>query len=112
MSSLKLYPAYLIALQSRISEVQTNLPELPWQTHERLKRAYGLSDKNIEILLKIESVKDVPYDGRGADVKGSIVSYFDALCQRNNRDPSVVFNWFVLLISKPDKPLTLYQDGT
>ncbi|KAH6914684.1 glutamyl-tRNA amidotransferase [Coprinopsis sp. MPI-PUGE-AT-0042] len=78
---------------SRISDVQTNLPELPWQTHARLKRSYGLSDKNIEILLKIESVKDVPYDGRNADVKGSIVNYFDALCQRKNRDPSVVFNW-------------------
>ncbi|KAG2013155.1 glutamyl-tRNA(Gln) amidotransferase [Coprinopsis cinerea AmutBmut pab1-1] len=79
--------------ESRISGVRDGLPELPWETQERLKTSYGLSDKNIEILLKIESIKDVPYDGRDADAKGSIVKYFDALCAGNKRDSKIVFNW-------------------
>lgn len=60
---------------------------------ERLQTSYGMSSQNADILLKIESVKDVPFDGEDAQTRGSIVKYIDGLCKDSQRDPKVVFNW-------------------
>ncbi|TFK28925.1 glutamyl-tRNA amidotransferase [Coprinopsis marcescibilis] len=79
--------------EARIAEVKAKLPELPWQMRDRLKSIYGLSDKDTEVLMKIETVKDVPFDGRIVGTGGSAVDYFDALCESQKRDPKIVFNW-------------------
>ena len=75
------------------------MPELPWQTRKRLLSSYGLSEKNVDVLMKLDSSKDVPVDGDNSATPGPI-QFFDELCQGNKRDPKVAFNWYVIDLSK------------
>ena len=91
MSQYKLVHVYL--LQERLRGVRERLPELPWETRKRLKDSYGLSDRDIEVLLNVDSACDVQHDGGPAK---TAVAYFDGLCAEHGakvRDPKVVVNW-------------------
>ena len=74
------------------------MPELPWQTRQRLLSSYGLSEKNVDGLMKLDSSKDVPVDGDSSATPGPI-QFFDELCQGNSRDPKVAFNWYDIDLS-------------
>jgi aspartyl-tRNA(Asn)/glutamyl-tRNA(Gln) amidotransferase subunit B len=67
----------------------TSLPELPNASRRRLREQYGLSQQDIDVLLSVDSGKDVPYDG---EMGYSAVSYFETTAQ--GRDPKAVVNWY------------------
>ena len=67
-------------------------------TRRRLQERFGLSDRDVEVLLSVDSGKDVNYDAVNAAI--GAVAYFDQLCAGgpgNSRDPKVVVNWWVLI---------------
>ncbi|KAF5363870.1 hypothetical protein D9756_000292 [Leucocoprinus leucothites] len=84
--------------KERINHIRSTLPELPWTTHARLKETYALSDRNVNVLLGIDSGRDVRYDGEDPGESGA-VKYFDKLVEGvgspegKKRDPNVVANW-------------------
>lgn len=67
-------------------------------TLARLKETYGLSNRDADVLLNIDSGRDVRYDGEDPGESGA-VKYFDQLVEgvggvaRQRRDPKVVVNW-------------------
>lgn len=74
------------------------LPELPWDTRQRLLKDYGLSERDAEVLLNVDSGREVKFDGEEAEENSGAVAYFDRLCRRQStrerpRDPKVVVNW-------------------
>ena len=82
-------------LQSRIQSIRASLPELPWEARKRLKEVYGLSERDVDVLLNVDAGREVRFDGEPGD---SAVSFFDKLCttQRaagGRRNPKVVVNW-------------------
>ncbi|KAG6866130.1 hypothetical protein C0991_008438 [Blastosporella zonata] len=88
----------LILGKERIQAIQDTLPELPWKTRERLRTDYGLSERDVDVLLTVDSGRDVPLDGETSGLD-SAVAYFDRLCaghggkETGRRDPKVVVNW-------------------
>ncbi|KAF5333549.1 hypothetical protein D9611_002729 [Ephemerocybe angulata] len=82
----------LLLSEERIQVIESTMPELPWQIRQRLITSYGLSERNVDTLLKLDSAKDVPLDGDTTAAQGPI-QYFDTLCEGKRRDPKVVFNW-------------------
>ncbi|KAF8638583.1 hypothetical protein AX17_002125 [Amanita inopinata Kibby_2008] len=111
-------PGVLVLSQDRISQIRHHLPELPNSTRTRLQQQYGLSDRDIEVLLSIDSGRIVPFDGKNPkDIDTSeigAVTYFDRVCagassleysgksplsevlETKKRDPKIVVNWCVL----------------
>jgi len=83
------------------------MPELPDATRTRLRTDYGLSAGDVDVLMSIDSGRDVKFDGepsRGA------VAYFDELCAgRKLRDPKVVVNWYCFLRLRHIAKLTLLR---
>ena len=67
------------------------MPELPDATRARLREQYGLTTRDIDVLMTIDSGREVGYDG---EVGGGAVAYFDQLCAGQGRDPKVVVNWY------------------
>ena len=90
--------------QDRIQAIRDSLPDLPWETRYRLRKMYALSERDIDVLLNVDSGREVTFDGE-KDVDGSgAVAYFDRLCtgQKGSqvsgntqiiRDPKVAVNW-------------------
>lgn len=68
------------------------------QTRQRLLSSYGLSEKNVDVLMKLDSSKDVPVDGDNSATPGPI-QFFDELCQGGKRDPKIAFNWYAFGLS-------------
>lgn len=66
------------------------MPELPEATRLRLV-ARGLSERDTEVLMSIDSGREVGLDGEPGS--GGALSYFDDLSK--GRDPKVVVNWSV-----------------
>lgn len=66
------------------------MPELPDATRERLQ-ALGLSHRDADVLMAIDSGREVGYDG---ELGHGAVAYFDSLSR--GRDPKIVVNWCVL----------------
>ncbi|GLB34182.1 putative PET112 [Lyophyllum shimeji] len=89
----------LVLSQERIRTVRDTLPELPWETRERLRSAYGLSERDVDVLLNIDSGRDVSFDGETQGPNASVIAYFDQLCAeegdegKRRRDPKAVSNW-------------------
>ncbi|KAG6820678.1 hypothetical protein H0H93_013196 [Arthromyces matolae] len=81
----------LVLTKERVQAVRDLLPELPWDTRKRLKADYSLSDRDIEVLLRVDSGREVQLDGEVNTLDGA-VQYFDRLCI-GGRDPKVVVNW-------------------
>ncbi|KAF9462046.1 Glutamyl-tRNA-Gln amidotransferase B subunit [Collybia nuda] len=84
--------------QDRISQLRGTLPELPWDTRKRLRGNYGLSERDVEVLLNVDSVREVKLDGEEVEGNSGAVAYFDRLCNEQgtngrSRDPKVVVNW-------------------
>jgi aspartyl-tRNA(Asn)/glutamyl-tRNA(Gln) amidotransferase subunit B len=65
------------------------MPELPSALHTRLQSQYGISARDAEVLMFIESGSDVGYDGEAE--KGSAVNYFEQVA--DGGDPKVAANW-------------------
>ena len=65
-----------------------SLPELPNISRKRLKEQYRLHQQDIDVLLSVDSGKDVPYDG---GIGYGAVKYFETVAQ--GRDPKAVVNW-------------------
>ncbi|KAK2465978.1 hypothetical protein APHAL10511_001619 [Amanita phalloides] len=88
----------LVLSEKRVDDIRCSLPELPHEAHQRLKQRYGLSDRDIEVLLTIESEREIPFDGgNAADLNGSevgAVAFFDKVCAQR-RNPKVVVNWMI-----------------
>jgi aspartyl-tRNA(Asn)/glutamyl-tRNA(Gln) amidotransferase subunit B len=69
------------------------MPELPDATRTRLQTGYGLSTRDVDVLMSADSGRDVKFDGNLA--RGA-VAYFDDLCAGGkDRDPKVVVNWYL-----------------
>ncbi|KAG5648737.1 hypothetical protein DXG03_000084 [Asterophora parasitica] len=92
----------LVLSQERIKAVRDTLPELPWDTRKRLQSQYGLAERDIEVILNIDSGREVPHDGETGSPETGAVTFFHLLCagrdgeQNAVRDPKVVVNWSVL----------------
>ncbi|KXN89467.1 Glutamyl-tRNA(Gln) amidotransferase subunit B, mitochondrial [Leucoagaricus sp. SymC.cos] len=91
--------AVLRLSKDRINDILSSLPELPWTTRKRLKETYGLSDRDVEVLVGIDSGREVRYDGEDPGESGA-VRYFDRLVEGvgssqagKKRDPKIVANW-------------------
>lgn len=63
------------------------MPELPDETRARLHHS-GLSQRDANVLMTVDSGRDVRYDG---ELARGAVGYFDAVAQ--GRDSKVVVNW-------------------
>ncbi|KAG6910812.1 hypothetical protein DXG01_007701 [Tephrocybe rancida] len=89
----------LVLSKERIQAIRDTLPELPWKTRERLRIDYGLSERDVEVLLTVESGREVRHDGETGGSGSGAVAYFDQLCvgcegtETARRDPRVVVNW-------------------
>ncbi|KAF5388005.1 hypothetical protein D9615_000728 [Tricholomella constricta] len=89
----------LVLSQERIKAVRDTLPELPWDTQNRLRNQYGLSERDVEVLLNVDSGREVRHDGEAGGPEAGAVAYFDRLCggrdgeTNTRRDPKVVVNW-------------------
>ena len=75
------------------------MPELPDATRARLRQQYSLTSRDIDVLMTIDSGREVGYDGK---VGGGAVAYFDQLCAGQRRDPKIVVNWYDSIV----QPLT------
>nr|GAT49851.1 glutamyl-tRNA amidotransferase [Mycena chlorophos] len=67
----------------RVEHIRNTLPELPWQVRARLTTAYGLAEKEADVLLNLDTEEQY-----GA------VAYFDRVCA-SGRNPRIAFNWMV-----------------
>ncbi|KAJ3573020.1 hypothetical protein NP233_g2699 [Leucocoprinus birnbaumii] len=83
--------------KDRIEHVRSTLPELPWQTRKRLEEVYKLSERDIDVLLGIDSGREVQFDGEKA--RGA-VKYFEVAVEGQGLvphgkplDPKVVMDW-------------------
>ncbi|KAJ6620817.1 Glutamyl-tRNA amidotransferase B subunit [Mycena sp. CBHHK59/15] len=101
----------------RIEHITRTMPELPWETRNRLSGVYKLSEQDADVLLNLDSGREVQFDGDHAD--GGAVAYFGRICSEG-RNPRVVFNWMAheLLgrlsaakLSFTDNPLSTSQLG-
>ena len=63
------------------------MPELPGAMQDRLQ-SMGLSRRDAEVLMSVDSGREVGYDGQ---LGYGAVSYFDTVAQ--GRDPKTVANW-------------------
>ena len=63
------------------------MPELPDATRDRLQ-SVGLSQRDIEVLMSVDSGREVGYDGL---LGYGAVRYFDTVAR--GRDPKTVVNW-------------------
>ncbi|KDR84118.1 hypothetical protein GALMADRAFT_111334 [Galerina marginata CBS 339.88] len=88
----------LVLSQSRLDEIRTKLPPLPWEIRSRLLEKYpSLQGKpqSLEVLLNVDNGREVAFDGEDS---GGAVDYFERLCQTTSgegtkRDPVVLLNW-------------------
>ncbi|KAH8826815.1 GatB/GatE catalytic domain-containing protein [Flagelloscypha sp. PMI_526] len=67
----------------RIQEVAGTMPELPWETRERLEKVYNLTSRDVHVLMDID-----------VEAGGGMIGFFEALCLPPERDSKLVFNWF------------------
>ncbi|KAF8622176.1 hypothetical protein AX15_007289 [Amanita polypyramis BW_CC] len=85
----------LFLSEKRVNDIHRNLPELPDEIRKRLQQQYGLPDRDIEVLLTIDSECEVPFDGEHSkDPEAGTIAYFNRVCTQQ-RDPKVVVNWMV-----------------
>lgn len=80
--------------QLYVSRIREKMPELPDATRARLL-ALGLSRRDADVLMDVDSGREVKFDGALAP---GPVAYFDQISQ-GGRDPKVVVNWSVVLVS-------------
>ncbi|KAG5349940.1 hypothetical protein C0989_001183 [Termitomyces sp. Mn162] len=89
----------LVLSKERVQAIRDTLPELPWETRQRLETDFGLSERDVEVLLRVDSGREVQYDGEISGSSSSAVAYFDRLCVGYNskegirRSPKAVVNW-------------------
>ncbi|KAF9509879.1 hypothetical protein BS47DRAFT_1300924 [Hydnum rufescens UP504] len=81
----------LLLTQDYISAIAATMPELPSALYARLQSQYGISARDTEVLMSIESGSDMGYDGEAE--KGSAVNYFEQVA--DGGDPKVAANWII-----------------
>lgn len=70
------------------------MPPLPDATRLRLIQTYsssGVTERNIDVLMNLDAVRDIAYDGVVEDTVVGAVAYFE-LCSQG-RDPKFVMDW-------------------
>ncbi|KAI0698570.1 Glutamyl-tRNA amidotransferase B subunit [Cytidiella melzeri] len=77
----------LLLSDDYILSIKSRMPDLPAVTEGRL-RGMGLSQRDCEVLMAIDSGREVGYDGT---LGQGAVAYFDTVAQ--GRDPKAVVNW-------------------
>ncbi|KAI0732845.1 Glutamyl-tRNA amidotransferase B subunit [Fomitopsis betulina] len=70
-----------------VSRIREEMPELPDTTRARLF-ALGLSRRDADVLMDVDSKREVNFDG---ELAPGPIAYFDQISQ--GRDPKVVVNW-------------------
>ena len=75
--------------QQYVNSIKESMPELPSETRSRLL-AMGLSARDADFLMTIDSGRDIDFDG---NVKYGYISFFEDVAR--DRDPKVAFNWYV-----------------
>ncbi|TRM67837.1 GatB/GatE catalytic domain-containing protein [Schizophyllum amplum] len=77
--------------EDRLERLRATQPPLPWETRARLRDVYGLADREVNILMKLEE----EHMGERIPAEGSIgaVAYLDRVCEHGQRDPKVIVNW-------------------
>ncbi|KAK7053296.1 hypothetical protein VNI00_003922 [Paramarasmius palmivorus] len=84
----------LVVNETTIERVRNNLPESAESTRARLFASYGpqgVSEANIDVLMGLDTAREVPFDGEDASQRDSAVAYFESVAQ--GRDPRDVINW-------------------
>ncbi|KAF8317016.1 Glutamyl-tRNA amidotransferase B subunit [Cantharellus anzutake] len=81
----------LILTEGYIKQIAKSMPELPHAIRSRLQSQYGISARDTDILMSIESGTDVGFDGEPS--RGGAVSYFEQVAKHCN--PKVAINWRV-----------------
>ena len=83
-----------VCTQSYITAIASAMPELPPALLRRLQVQYGISGRDAEVLVSLESGAEVGYDG--APGEGSVVRYFEAVAE--GRDAKSAVNWYVAFL--------------
>ncbi|KAJ3748756.1 Glutamyl-tRNA amidotransferase B subunit [Lentinula detonsa] len=85
----------LVLSEKHIEAVRRTMPPLPASTRLRLLRTYsssGVTENNIDVLMNLDAVRDITYDGATDSTIGA-VAYFE-LCAEG-RIPKSVMNWII-----------------
>lgn len=77
--------------QHYISRISETMPELPHALRSRLQSQYGISAREADIVMSIQSGADVGFDGEPP--KGGVVDYFEQVARAS--DPKEAINWHV-----------------
>ncbi|KZO96976.1 glutamyl-tRNA amidotransferase [Calocera viscosa TUFC12733] len=79
----------LILTQDYIRDIRARMPPLPCDIRQRLSEQHGLSERDIDVLMSMWAVSDVPFDGEWRE--DDALSYFQDVAQ--GRDSRTVANW-------------------
>ncbi|KAJ4483398.1 Glutamyl-tRNA amidotransferase B subunit [Lentinula aciculospora] len=86
----------MVLSEKHIEAVRQAMPPLPAATRSRLLQTYtssGVNENNIDVLMNLDAIQDVSYDGATEDSSLGAVAYFE-LCSKG-RDPKFVLNWII-----------------
>ncbi|KAJ4467903.1 Glutamyl-tRNA amidotransferase B subunit [Lentinula edodes] len=86
----------LVLSEEHIEAVRREMPPLPDATRLRLIQTYsssGVTERNIDVLMNLDAVRDIAYDGVAEDTAVGAVAYFE-LCSQG-RDPKFVMDWII-----------------
>lgn len=76
-----------------VEHIRAALPELPDDRHDRLRRDYGLSVRDVNVLARLNAEDDAPVAGAPANVDA--VSFFEDVV-RMGTDAQTAVNWCVV----------------
>ncbi|KAG8958450.1 hypothetical protein FRC00_002735 [Tulasnella sp. 408] len=98
-------PPVLIT-EAHVDKVRQTMPELPTALSTRLQNDYGLTERQAEVLMSVDSGVNIGYDGEVAPP--GAVPYFEEVAR--GRDPKVVVNWItqelLAQLSRLDEPFS------
>ncbi|KAG8930244.1 hypothetical protein FRC01_003112 [Tulasnella sp. 417] len=98
-------PPVLIT-EGHVDKVRQAMPELPSALSTRLQNDYGLTERQAEVLMSVDSGVNIGYDGEVAPP--GAVPYFEEVAK--GRDPKVVVNWItqelLAQLSRLDEPFS------
>jgi aspartyl-tRNA(Asn)/glutamyl-tRNA(Gln) amidotransferase subunit B len=83
--------APLVIPEHIIEKMRNSLPELPDAKRERLEKQYGLREREVDILVKLDEASEIEEDGSAGDTRTGGVSYFEQVAR--GRDARIAANW-------------------
>ncbi|EDR12709.1 uncharacterized protein LACBIDRAFT_231681 [Laccaria bicolor S238N-H82] len=101
----------LVLSQDRVQAIRDSLPELPWETRHRLREMYALSERDIDVLLSVDSGREVTFDGeKDVDGSGAVAMTHELLGQLSARKETFTDN--SLTSDHLGELIDLVQNGT